>query len=419
MKLTKVTSCILLLALCFTLCCCTHESTSLTAEYTRSEAVPVYNFYSNEDITPENYSNFTESYMDFAANMLINATDDENVVLSPLSLYNALCMTAAGTNGKTLKELEKLLGENMSISDINTFIHYLNCRVQSLNSEEGKVTSANSIWINDTYSVKAQFLQTIVNYFDAEVFRTNLSDAKAAEEINRWVSKNTDGEIENLLSDLPDNTAMTLVNTLLFDDEWVTPYGENHIYEGTFNESETACFMQSNEMLIKSSDAKGFVKSYKNTPLKLVAILPNEGVSLDEYVSSLSGSKLETLFESLNGIRRCEAHLPQFELRTKLSLNDTVKAMGCELMFTEDANFDSLTMSKGLSVSDILQESFIKVTPKGTKAGSATAVVVAPGASETVESDFETLVFDRPFLFMIVENECNLPLFIGTVKTLR
>lgn len=419
MKLTKVISCLLLFALCLSLCCCAPESTSLTAEYSRSSAVPVYDFYSDEEITPENYMEFSEAYMDFAANMLINASQDESAVISPLSLYTALMMTANGASGKTLRELETVLGQDETLSDLNTYIHYLNSRVQSLNSEEGFVKGANSLWINDEFSVKAQYLQSIVNYFDAEIFRTEL-EKSGVEEINDWISKNTDGEIEDMISELSADTALVLVNALLFDDEWATPYEEDDLFEDTFNGTkggETVTFMQSNEMLLESSDAKGIIKSYKNTPCKFVAILPNEDITLEQYVSSLSGAKLEQLFASLSGTNRCIANIPQFELRTNLKLTDAVKAMGAELMFTDEANFDSLTMTNGLSVSDILQESFIEVNENGTKAGSATTVTLRGDAAG--ESDFEVLSFDRPFLFMIVENEYNLPLFIGTVESIN
>ncbi len=415
MKIFKSLMCILLCALCLTLCCCGEKSHSLTGEYTRSGSVPVYNFFAEEAQTPENYQEFTSAYMDFAANLLKNAESDESLVLSPLSLYTALSMTANGAGGKTLRELEKTLGQELTISEINTFIHYLNERVKVLNSEEGFVNSANSLWIRDNYSVKAQFLQTVVNYFDAEVFRTALN----ADEINGWIEDKTDGEIKDMLSDLDKDTAMVLVNALLFDDQWLTEYEESDIYDAGFRGTkgeELVSFMSSNEMLIEAKDAKGIVKSYKNTPCKFVAILPDENVSIDEYAATLSGAKLESLLGSANGVNRCVAHLPQFELRSKLSLNDTAKAMGIELMFTDEANFDGLTMSDGLYVSDILQESFVEVNSKGTKAGSSSAVIMED--SLAIPTDFEELKFDRPFVFMIVENESNLPLFIGTVKSI-
>ncbi|MBQ7386206.1 MAG: serpin family protein [Ruminococcus sp.] len=415
MKAFKSVICILLSVLCLSLCCCTAENKSLTADYSRSGAVPVYDFFAEESVTPENYQEFTSAYMDFAANLLKNSSSDESVVLSPLSLYTALSMTANGASGKTLRELEKAMGQDLNISEINTFIHYLNERVKVLNNEEGFVNSANSLWIRDNYSVKAQFLQTVVNYFDAEVFRTELK----AEEINSWIENKTDGEITDMLSALDKDTALVLVNALLFDDEWLTPYEENDVYDAGFrgiNGEEFVSFMSSNEMLIESKDAKGMIKSYKNTPCKFVAILPDEKISIDEYVESISGAKLENLLNSASGVNRCVAHVPEFSLRSKLSLTDTAKAMGMELMFTDEANFDALTMSENLKVTDILQESFVDVSPKGTKAGSSTAVVMEDSAA--APQDFEVLKFDRPFIFMIVENENNLPLFIGTVNSI-
>lgn len=415
MKIFKSLMCILLCALCLTLCCCNEQSQSLTAEYTRSGSVPVYNFFADEPQTPENYQEFTAAYLDFAASLLKNADGNESSVLSPLSLYTALSMTANGAGGKTQRELEKAMGQDLKMSEINTFIHYLNERVKALNSDDGFINSANSIWIRDDFSVKAQFLQTVVNYYDAEIFRNALN----ADEINKWIENKTDGEIKDMLSSLDSDTALVLVNALLFDDEWLTPYEESDIYTDHFkgsNGKENVNFMRSNEMLIESKDAKGMIKSYKNTPCKFVAILPDENINVEEYVASLSGSKLENLLGSANGVNRCISHLPQFDIRSKLSLNDTAKAMGMELMFTDEANFDGLTMSDNLKVSDIIQESFIEVDSKGTKAGSASAVIMEDTLA--IPADVQEVKFDRPFLFMIVENESNLPLFIGTVKSI-
>lgn len=418
MKRIRLSACVLTLLMCVTLCCCQSQNPSLTAEYSRSGDIPVYDFYADEITHPENYDKFANAYNDFAANMLININSGENTVISPYSLYTAMALCANGSSGKTLQSCENVMGDVLRISDINSCHHYLSSRLTSLNMDGGKLKDSNSLWINDNFSVKSQYLQTIVNYYDAEVHRTELAK-DGTERINSWINSHTDGEIKNLLSELDDVTLMVLVNTLLFEDDWVTPYNESSISDGTFNGTngaENASFMTSNEMLISSADAKGFIKSYKNTPCKFVAILPNEDVSLDEYIRTLSGQKLNALLSSQSGLNRCIASVPQFELRTKIKLRETLEKMGMDSLFKNDANFSALTMNDGLFVSDVLQESFVKVTPSGTKAGAATTVTV-DGAMDN--SDFPVLEFNRPFLFMIVENEYNLPLFIGTVNSLK
>lgn len=417
MKPMKAIGCVMIALICLALCCCQSKSPSLTSDYKRSGDMPVYDFYAEESGRPESYDKFAKAYSDFAAKMLINANTNENGIYSPYSLYTAMALTANGSAGKTLQNMENVMGDPLRIADINLNHHYLSSRLKALNNDGGKLTSANSLWINDSFSVKSQYLQTVVNYYDAEVFRTKLAE-NGVSEINSWISKNTAGEIKDMISSLNETTQAVLVNALLFDDEWVTPYNEAALSEGTFNGtkgSEDADFMTSNEMFISSADAKGFIKSYKNTPCKFVAILPNEDVSLEEYISSLSGQKLDALLNSQSGLNRCFATIPQFELRTKLSLKSALQSMGMDSVFSEDANFSALTMNEGLCVSDVLQESFIKVTPQGTKAGSATAVIMDSAA---IDTDFEELIFNRPFLFMIVENEYNLPLFIGTVNSL-
>ena len=70
MKHLKSIFCVLLAAIiCLTLCCCNKETTTLTKDYTRSESIPVYDFYSEETASPESYSEFSNSYSDFAARL--------------------------------------------------------------------------------------------------------------------------------------------------------------------------------------------------------------------------------------------------------------------------------------------------------------------------------------------------------------
>ena len=72
---------------------------------------------------------------------------------------------------------------------------------------------------------------------------------------------------------------------------------------------------------------------------------------------------------------------------------------------------------KQLSLADIFK-TFISVSELGTRAGAATAVeMVAEGAMEIVE--FKEVVLDRPFAYMLIDCETNLPFFIGTMMNVN
>ena len=67
-----------------------------------------------------------------------------------------------------------------------------------------------------------------------------------------------------------------------------------------------------------------------------------------------------------------------------------------------------------ICISRVLHKTFISVAEQGTRAGAATAVEMpAYGAMEIPE--FKEVVLDRPFVYMIIDCETNLPFFMGTM----
>ena len=61
----------------------------------------------------------------------------------------------------------------------------------------------------------------------------------------------------------------------------------------------------------------------------------------------------------------------------------------------------------------------ISVAEKGTKAGAVTVAAVdgatAPGDNKKVE----TVYLDRPFVYMLIDCENNIPFFIGTMRDIE
>ena len=59
-------------------------------------------------------------------------------------------------------------------------------------------------------------------------------------------------------------------------------------------------------------------------------------------------------------------------------------------------------------------KTFISVGEKGTKAGAATVVEMADGAAVEPQEPKEVYL-DRPFVYMLIDCENNIPFFIGTM----
>ena len=108
--------------------------------------------------------------------------------------------------------------------------------------------------------------------------------------------------------------------------------------------------------------------------------------------------------------------MPKFETDSSLELSGVLKAMGMELPFDrEKADFSSLgTAGEGnIRISRILHKTFISVEENGTRAAAATAVEAAAEAAE--EEEPKRVKLDRPFVYMLIDCETNLPFFIGTM----
>jgi len=348
-----------------------------------------------------------------------NWDGEENVLVSPLSVLSALGMTANGARGETRTQMEAALGlpaENLNAA--------LAAWRSGLRSEKGcRVDLANAIWLRDDGSFEADqdFLQTVADWYRAEVFASRFA-AAAVKEVNGWVEKNTHGMIDSIVEKFPDDAVMCLVNALALEAEWETIYREDQVWDDRFfttsdGREQPATLMYSSEWTyLKDENAQGFLKPYKGGRWAFAALLPDEGVTLEEYAASLTGERLHSI---LAGAEEREVHaaIPKFTCEYSADLTDSLKAMGITDAFDMDrADLSGLgTSSLGpLYISQVLHKTYISVDEKGTRAGAATAVIPVPTAAMKPEPT-PVVHLDRPFLYMLVDTETDLPAFIGVV----
>ncbi len=370
-------------------------------------------------------SDFVNANMNFSLELFKSVQkekSEENVLVSPLSVTAALALTANGAAGDTLSEMEKLLGGDISIEQLNG---YLYSYLQSMTSgDKFKLHIANSVWFKDDpgLTVEKDFLQKAVSYYDAEIYREAF-DSKTASAVNNWVNANTDGMIPKIIDKINSNTVMYLINALAFEAEWDEVYMDNQVSSGTFTNSkgnkQSSKMMSSTEhRYLEDENAVGFLKGYKGGKYTFAALLPNENISVNDYLQSLTAEKLlKTLSEYQVCVVRTQ--MPKFSYDFDLSLKETLKAMGMPLAFDGEADFSKMGHSTdgNLYIGDVIHKTFIAVDEKGTKAGAATVADIAAGSAMPVEEP-KTVILDRPFVFMIIDNDTRLPVFMGTVESI-
>lgn len=364
----------------------------------------------------DDLSKGNNAYNQFSTKLLKQClSEDENVLISPLSAIYALGLTANGADGETLKQMEDVFGIN-----VDTLNNYLYSYMKKKAEEDTeKLSIANSIWFADRFTPHAEFLQKNANYYNAAAYKANFSAAATVDDINDWISDKTEGMIKEVIKEIPPETVMFLINALAFEDEWESPYKEkSSVRDGDFTTSSgdkvTASFMYSEgERYIYDDNAEGFIKKYKGN-YAFAALLPKEGMSIEEYVSTLTGEKLSLILNRKETYSfELYTSLPKFETEFSIGLNEVFKSLGMTDAFKPYvANFSKIGDGEGLHIGSILQKTFISVGELGTKAGAATIVAIE---DESCPMETKTVYLNRPFVYMLIDTTTNTPFFIGTM----
>ena len=103
---------------------------------------------------------------------------------------------------------------------------------------------------------------------------------------------------------------------------------------------------------------------------------------------------------------------------TAVAIPDSVKSIGAQSAFTKAADFSNLSDAE-LYISSIVHKTHIGVSREGTKAAAATEVTLTAKGIIVPDENVKRIVLDRPYLFMIVDTQTSLPVFIGAVNTVE
>ncbi len=362
--------------------------------------------------------NIADATADFGFELFGYALEsDGNALVSPVSVMAALAMTADGAKGQTLAEIETVLGmtnENLR-KNIGGYVH-------PANSDE-QLRFANSLWLrNDgALQVNENFVERTVTAYGADVFSEPFNNS-TKNKINYWISENTDGEIKNMLSEIPSSTVSYIVNTVLFEAEWQNPYTDNAVrknqnFTNSDGSKQKVTMLSSGEYgLVELGKTKGFIKGYKDCDYAFVGLLPDEGVAVSDALASFTGQDFVDAVNNPTPMK-VVVNIPKFNLECKFELNEPLKSMGMPTAFSSAADFTNLGVSPlgNIYLSKVLHNTFIRYDEKGTKAGAATVIQYD---AESAPVEIEYLTFDRPFIYAIIDTTSGTPIFIGAVQSL-
>ncbi len=390
----------------------------LTKGIGTSNADVVYDFTSELTSVPTAYEKYSETVIEFSSDILTQAYNkDENTVIAPLSMYKSLSLLYNGADGATSKEFKDILGDEViSQTNVNDCTDYITQRLNHFNTEENYVNLANSMWIKNDIEVRNGFLQKNANFYEDAVYQVDFSSNSIIDDINNWANFETKDEVKTITETIDEKSSIYLANTLSLNAEFLNPYNVEEInsdvfYNANGEEIETD-YLVSTERVVKTNEAVAISKGLKDVPATFVAILPNENVSIEDYIEKYLDEQLVEFLEIGEEPEFMNVSIPSFTISADNNYKQILQGIGFESIFTDSADFNNLS-SSDTYLSDITQKVDITFNANGVQ---TTAENIEKTTNTQKNSENDNIIYNRPFIFLVVDNESHMPVILGSVN---
>jgi serpin B len=337
----------------------------------------------------------------------------QNVFISPLSIFMALAMTESGAGGATRDAMRQALAVPPGLSD-DQLRGSASALMKVLQAERGaELLIANGLWSDSSMPMSQDFVKRCNTFYQADVTSLDFQKPGAANEIEKWVKEKTHGKISGLIS--PDallNTRALLTNAVYFHGKWAHQFPKNETAPQSFHLAtggvKKVQMMHQDSIAGAYRQGPGFEAAaldYRESHIRLYAILPSRGSSPEQALAKISVDKLK----ASAGHVELDLRMPRFTLDYKEELKDTLSGMGMDAAFQSGADFAPMG-SPGFFIGGVVHKTRLEVDEEGTTAAAATGVAMLASVPRV-----KTLVFDRPFALLLCDTQTNAVLFAGVV----
>jgi serine protease inhibitor len=344
---------------------------------------------------------------------------DENIVISPFSLELALGMVYAGCNGTSADELSRVVGFGPQTGSREVL--FPGMALYSALPSTITLKIANSLWCDRSTKLRPTFETKVKDFFNPEIQSVDLESAASMKAINDWVAKATENRITDLIQK-PPKPPLVLINAVYFKGAWEHAFSAGQNFPAQFNrEGGGSCqvTMMKRSLsapYLETDDFQAIKLPYNGGRLEMLLILPAKGAGLSAVLQRLSnGAWKQTIDEFTEASGTIS--LPRFKVTYRDSLVSPLTQLGIKAVFEPSKDFTPMFEdSRKFFVSNVIQQTYLRVDENGSEAAATTEVQIEASAIRRPIKKPFNLVFDRPFLFAITDDQSGQLLFAGVLR---
>ena len=341
----------------------------------------------------------------FSANLLKEAyvqAPKGNIILSPYSAGVAFSMLTDGARNRTRKGLITALSRSSYYGEF------------PYRDSVYTVKTANSVWLNAGLVAKDNYIGTLKNGYNAQVFSADAGDPFTAEAVNKWCGEHTEGLIDKLLDTLDPTNRMILMNALYFKAPWALPFSKERTFKEVFHGEEGDAdvdFMHATTKGFRYGRLNGATLvnlPYKDGRYAMLIAVPDDMAAFFEDFSPATFDK------ALDALQQGEValSLPKFKLEASKRLNEIMTALGAGEVFTPAADLSGIS-DEALFVNLAFQKCVLEVNEEGSEAAAVTVIMMTRATAVSLEP--VPIRVDKPFLFAIYDTKTKEILFEGKI----
>ena len=342
-----------------------------------------------------------------------------NIFISPYSASTVLQMACNGAGGQTKTEMQQVLGTtSLTAEALNAAAKDCDRSLNSLGTNV-VLTAANAIWYRKGTPVKPAFVACNQQFFGATVDALDFDDPRSVGIMNAWASEKTHGRINGIADGLINPlTELVLANAVYFKGKWEEPFDKKSTKDRAFHfraarQKQIPMMAQTRKFTYRRGSGYQAVRlPYQGCALAMYVFLPDAGSSPEKLISIMNGDTWQRVTQPGFSEREGTVVLPRFKVEYGVELKEPLKALGMRAAFGK-ADFSGIS-DRLPFISAVRQKAFVELNEEGTEAVAVTMATIESTGPSTTPKPFQMIV-DRPFLFLIEDQQTRTILFMGVV----
>lgn len=371
----------------------------------------------------ETYTGRLAPFWTESAETFLTASQEQNLIFSPVSLYTILGMSAELCEGEPQREILELL-QSPGIEDLRDSARRIWCASFS-REDSSTCLLANSMWLSNSVDYKQPVLDILAENYFADSFRGDMGSPEYDRLHLEWLSEKTSGYLDGRLPELETDPSilMYLDSTLYFKGRWLDEFDPADNTEGTFHSAymdQPCTFMRkTSEGFCYRGERFSAVTLHMFGAVEMLFVLPDEGFTTNELLADGEYKRFIATYLDFpgyweKGVRAyINMSIPKFDVTSDMDMTLGLKKMGINGIFESGAGSFSPITDQDFSFTSVMNTCRMAIDEEGCEGAS---VILEPGAGATLPPEEEIdFTLDRPFLFTVIRGS-GLPIYMGAVN---